>query len=221
MTDEGTASDWKQVLGELFGEGFLVGLIAQLHSHYPTAASAEIEDAVCEAAVKLVEQLSAGKPIRNVRSYFAKVAYRALTRFKGGLAKREVRLPELQLPEDYRPASTAPSAEDEAVAREQHVLRRRAVNAMKLEIRSWTNANIREVMLVVIEAAEAGELIEADEITRIVSQNLGEEVSVPTVRVWKQRGFERIRTFLNNHMRELVGQVELAGNREMTSNREK
>lgn len=219
MTDDGTASDWKHVLGDLFNEGFLVGLIAQLRSHYPNASLVEIEDAVCEAAVRLAEHLSAGNSVRDVRSYFAKVAYRTLTRFKGSIAKREVLLPEFQLPEGHRLAGASPSAEDEAVRRDELALRRRAIDAIKREVRTWPNANIREVMLVVIEAAEVGDLIEADEIARIVGQNLGEEVSVPTVRVWKQRGFERIRAFLEGQMREVVEQLGLAGDRRESNNR--
>lgn len=210
MTDDGTASNWEQELDDLFREGFLAGLIAQLHNNYPTASWAEIEDAVCEAAARLAEQLSAGNSVKDVRSYFAKVAYHTHTRFKGSIAKREVRLPELHLPDDYRPAGTSPSAEDEAVRREEKALRRNAIDAMKLEIRTWTNINIREVMLVVIEAAEAGEPIDTDEIARIVAQNLGEEaVSVVSVRKWKQRGFEKIRDFLEEQMKVFVDHAGL------------
>jgi DNA-directed RNA polymerase specialized sigma24 family protein len=206
VTDDESVPPGETVLDDLFREGFLVGLMRQLRRNYPTVGSLEIEDAVCEAAAKVLEQLSNNQKVNDVRSYFAKVAYRTLTRSAARAAKREAPL------EEYRPTGEAPSAEHEVMRREEEAWRRRAIEAMKREVRSWTE-NIREVMLVIIEAAEVGEPIETDEIARIVGQNVGREVSVANVRSWKQRGFRRLREFLEEQMEDFVRHTALVGAR--------
>ena len=74
-------------------------------------------------------------------------------------------------------------------------MRDAAVRAVKNEIRSWTNQNIREVMLVYVDAIALGEPIEAEEVAELVGPILGEEISAGSVRVWKQRGLKRLREY--------------------------
>lgn len=117
-------------------------------------------------------------------SYLAKVAFNTLKRTAERRARQEA-------PLDDRPDDEAASAEDEA-------LRHAAVDAIRAEIRTWTNANIREVMLVYVDSIAYGEPLEAEEVASVVGQNLGEEISAGSVRVWKARGLKKLQEFVGD-----------------------
>jgi DNA-directed RNA polymerase specialized sigma24 family protein len=179
--DTAPGADEKALL-RLMQEHFLVGLVRQMRRAYPNAGLGQLEDAVAEAVHKLVLRLRKGTPVRDVPAYLVTIAH---NEFKRAAARANGR----ELPLDDRPEGVVDSAEREA-------LRDAALTAINTEIRSWENANMREVMLVYVEAISYGEPIEADEVAELVSGILGEQLSPNSVRVWKMRGFRRLRDFV-------------------------
>ena len=169
----------------VLGRHFLTGLVGQLVSAYPSAGSGLAEEAVEEAIRKLVKRMGRPPPVLDVRGYLAKTAFNTLNKTAPKIVGHEV-------PLDQRPDAEVPSAEDEA-------LRDAAVRAVKAEIRIWTNRNVREVMLVYVDAIALGEPIEAEEVAELVSPILGEEISAASVRVWKQRGLKRLREYTEDN----------------------
>lgn len=181
--EEGDAAGESSLL-DLMRGGFLLGLVKQLQAAYPEAGTGQIEDAVAEAVTQLVVRLRKEPPVADVASYLAKVAYNTLKRTARRRARQEA-------PLDDRPEAEAASAEDEA-------LRHAAVEAIRAEIRTWTNANIREVMLVYVDSIAYGEPLEAEEVALIAGQSLGEDISAGSVRVWKARGLKKLQEFVGD-----------------------
>ncbi|MCZ7421916.1 hypothetical protein O7605_20665 [Verrucosispora sp. WMMA2121] len=181
---DGGTWDGVEDLLDLMREHFLVGLVRQMRQVYPEARTVQLEDAVATAVEKLYVQLRKGAAVADPRSYLAKIAH---NEFKRG-AQRSIRREVLH---EQCPEHLDDSAESEA-------LRDAAVSAIKAEVRSWENANIREVMLVYVESIAYGEPVEAEEVAAIVSQTLGEDISASSVRVWKMRGLKKLRDFVEN-----------------------
>jgi len=196
--DEDEDVTGQAALLELMRGGFLLGLLNQLHTAYPSAGTGQIEDAVAEAVSRLVVRVRKEPPVADVAAYLAKVAYNTLKRTAERTARQEAPL------EDRLEEETA-SAEDEA-------LRHAAVDAIRAEIRTWTNANIREVMLVYVDSIAYGEPLEAEEVAAIVGQNLGEEISAGSVRVWKARGLKKLQEFVGDA--GLIDERRTAGDEE-------
>lgn len=166
----------------VLGQSFLLGLVEQLCYSFPTAGLGLAEEAVEEAVRKLVARTQKPPPVRDVRGYLARIAYNTLRRTAPKLVNYE-------RPLEDAPDAALPSAEADA-------LRYAAVQTVKKEIGTWANANMREVMLVYVDAIAIGEPIEAEEVAELVSPILGEEISPASVRVWKQRGMKRLREFV-------------------------
>jgi DNA-directed RNA polymerase specialized sigma24 family protein len=174
----------EDALLDLMRGGFVLGLVSQLQAAYTSAGTGQVEDAVAEAVSRLVVRLRKEPPVADVASYLAKVAHNTLKRTVERRAKQEA-------PLDDRPEEAAPAAEDEA-------LRHAAVEVIRAEIRTWTNANIREVMLVYVDSIAYGEPLEAEEVAVIAGQSLDEEISAGSVRVCKARGLKRLQEFVGD-----------------------
>jgi DNA-directed RNA polymerase specialized sigma24 family protein len=166
----------------VLGQSFLIGLVEQLCRSFPDAGLGLAEEAVEEAVRKLVVRTRKPPPVTDVRGYLARVAFNTLQRAAPKLVNYE------------RPMENAP--EIDTASAESDALRYAAIQAVKKEIGTWANANMREVMLVYIDAITIGEPIEAEEVAELVSPILGEEISPGSVRVWKQRGMKRLREFV-------------------------
>lgn len=188
----------EEPLLELLRGGFMLGLVGQLQAAYPSAGTGQVEDAVAEAVSRLLVRLRKEPPVADVASYLAKVAYNTLKRTAERRAAYEVPLEE-------RPEGAAESAEEAA-------LRHAAVEVIRAEIRTWTNANIREVMLVYVDSIAYGEPLEAEEVALIAGQSLGEEISAGSVRVWKARGLKRLQEFVGDA--GLIDERRLGGEEE-------
>lgn len=178
-SDEASEDERADAIFDAVREGFLVGLVRQLRAAYGDATTEQAEDAVAEAAKRLVARMKRPPRVDDIRAYLAKVAHNEIKQ----ILKRAARLGEVAL-EDWD--DTAESAESEA-------LRDAAVEAIKAEIRTWENANIREVMLIVVDSIAFGEPLDHSEVAAVAGQNLGEEISVSSVSQWKSRGMRRLR----------------------------
>jgi len=169
-------------LEQLLVDRFFLGLIDQLQAQFRNVGSGRVEDAVAHAVEKVLKRLEKGQ-IRDVKAYLAKVAYNDLNKF----SRRQKRYPEVVL--DERDEGASGSAEDSA-------LRSAAIDIIKAEVRSWENANIREVMLVYIDVIAYDEPMDTDEVAELVSATLGQEIAPGSVRTWKARGLRKLREFI-------------------------
>ncbi|MGY1635422.1 RNA polymerase sigma factor [Geodermatophilus sp. SYSU D00742] len=181
-TSGSAAEDFEglEALQWVLHERFLLGLVEQLRRQFDNVGSAEVEDAVATAVEKLLERFEAHGPVRDVRSFLARVAWNELLKLT--TRRRD-------FPVERHADAVAPGPEDT-------VLRDMAVELIKAEIRTWENANIKQVMLVYLDMVVAGDVLETDEIAEIVSENLGEQINPLSVRKWKSRGLRRLREFV-------------------------
>jgi DNA-directed RNA polymerase specialized sigma24 family protein len=183
LTDDPSAGDPLGELEQLISAGLFDGLVRQIRSHYPWLGKQNVEDAVAEAVERVVRRLQRGPLHGNLADYVFKAALNS-ARKTGRTVARRAETSLHAVPE----ATVSRSLEDDA-------LRAMAVGLLLAEVRSWENTNIREVTLVYLEAAVAGEPMEAGEVADVVSQVLGEEINLRSVSQWKARGFRRLGAF--------------------------
>lgn len=171
-------------LEQLMVDKFFLGLATQLQKQFDNVGSGRVEDAVAHAVEKLLKRQTED-PVRNIKGYLATIAYNDLNKY----TNRQKKHPEVGL--DEREDAPAASAENEA-------LRSSAFDIIKAEVRSWENANIREVMLVYIDIMAYDEPMDSDEVAELVSNTLGEEIAASSVRTWKARGIRKLREFIES-----------------------
>jgi DNA-directed RNA polymerase specialized sigma24 family protein len=182
--DDATPSSEAQLvdLESLVSEGLVTALVRQIQSQYGWLGSAEVEDVVAGAIEQVVRRVKKAPLSGDLAAYVFKAAlYRAKNTARQ-VARRAER------PLDDLPASTSPPVDEE-------VLRRRVVELLVAEIRSWENAHIREVTLIDLEAAVAGEPLDDAEVADLVSQVLGEEINPRSVSQWRRRGLQKLTKF--------------------------
>lgn len=169
-------------LEALVSEGLVAALVRQIHSQYRWLGSAEVEDVVAGAIEQVVHRVKKAPLSGDLAAYVFKAAlYRAKN-----TARQVARRAERPL-DDLRVDSTPPVDEE--------VLRRQVVELLIAEIRSWENAHIREVTLVDLEAAVAGEPLDDTDVADLVSQVLGEEINPRSVSQWRRRGLQKLTKF--------------------------
>jgi DNA-directed RNA polymerase specialized sigma24 family protein len=181
-TAEATGLDQLELL---LRQRFFDGLVRQLRVKFSNLGSSDVEDAVAGAVESLVKRLSRRPVSGDLRAYLSKSAFNEARR----AARRRTR--GLECPLDERDDSELPSTEDDA-------LRTAGIEMIKAEVRSWENANVREVTLVYVEALVEGELLDTEEVAEIVSTVLGEEINPNSVRTWKARGLRKLQQFVNS-----------------------
>jgi DNA-directed RNA polymerase specialized sigma24 family protein len=166
----------------LVSEGLVTAMVRQIQSQYRWLGSAEVEDVVAGAIEQVVRRVKKAPLSGDLAAYVFKAAlYRAKN-----TARQVARRAESPL--DDLPAGTSPPADEE-------VLRRQVVELLVAEIRSWENAHIREVTLVDLEAAVAGEPLDDTDVADLVAQILGEEINPRSVSQWRRRGLQKLTKF--------------------------
>jgi DNA-directed RNA polymerase specialized sigma24 family protein len=163
-------------LAELTRERFPEGLVRRLEHRFRDSgldADAAVGDAI-EIMVKKANTLQ----VANPRAYLAAVATNLLRR---AAAKQAV----LSFDDERDNVSAETAAEDEA-------LRTEIFKYVKSLVGLWENARLRATTLLELDATFLGEPLSNEELAAQLEDILGEEVSRPTVRKWKQRGLERV-----------------------------
>lgn len=169
-------------LESLVSEGLVTALVRQIQSQYRWLGSAEVEDVVAGAIEQVVHRVKKAPLSGDLAAYVFKAAlYRAKNTARQAARRAEGPLDDL-------PVGTSPPVDED-------VLRRQVIELLVAEIRSWENAHIREVTLVDLEAAVAGEPLEDTEVAELVTQVLGEEINSRSVSQWRRRGLQKLTKF--------------------------
>lgn len=166
----------------LVSEGLVTALVRQIQFQYGWLGSAEVEDVVAGAIEQVVRRVKKAPLSGDLAAYVFKAALYRAKNTAQQVARRAER------PIDDLPGGTSPPVDEE-------VLRRQVVELLVAEIRSWENAHIREVTLVDLEAAVAGEPLDDTEVADLVSQVLCEEINPRSVSQWRRRGLQRLTKF--------------------------
>lgn len=167
------------VVTEMYTNGRLDGLVAQLRHDYSKLPWHRLEESVLDGFVALYRKLL-------TEDVFAPVAF-VYKAARNTINKELERTPTLlMLPEDDGPDAIA-AERLEAEHDEVRALRREhAFRYLLGVVDSWTNGNVKQVTRLVIEAATHGEPLEASEIATRLGLNPN------SVRKWKQRGLDRL-----------------------------
>lgn len=177
-----TPEDQLEELAELVDGGLIDALVRQIRAYYGTLGSGDVEDAVADAVERVVRRMKKGPLEGDLRSYMFKATLNSANK----AVRRAQRRAESSL--DASPEGAAPAVDEE-------VLRGQVIQLLLAEIRSWENAHIREVTLIYLEAAVAGEPIEGEEVAELASHILGEEINPRSVSQWRARGIRKLTTF--------------------------
>lgn len=164
---------------QMYTDGRLDGLVAQLRHDYGKLPRHRLEEAVLDGFVALYRKLLAEDVLAPVA-----FVYKAA---RNTINKELARTPTLvTLPEDDRPDAIAAERLDAEHDEVRAMRREHAFRYLLGVVESWTNGNVKDVTRLVIEAATHGEPLEASEIGTRLGLN-------PTsVRKWKQRGLDRL-----------------------------
>jgi DNA-directed RNA polymerase specialized sigma24 family protein len=170
---------------ELMRERFPDGLVRTLEAKFSTGRVDDFEDAIAEAFAKLVRRKSA---LENPRGYVTAVATNAMLRILSRAARE--RLPDSDMPEEGGSDTWADPTGDEAIGAAMFEFVRGIVE-------HWESRNYRTAMLVILEAAELGEPLVAEELAEELEERLGHDVLLSTARQWRKRGLDRLRAELH------------------------
>jgi len=99
-----------------------------------------------------------------------------------------------------REASPSELVELRATPFEPDVHSEAELDRVRAGVATWKNANIRAVMLVVIDAAREGEYLTLREITDAASATLDEPLAAGSVKTWKRRGIKKLVEQFNLHI---------------------
>lgn len=167
------------VVTQMYADGRLDGLVAQLRHDYGRLPRHRLEEAVLDAFVALYRRLLA-------EDVEAPVAF-AYKTARNMINKELDRTPALvALPDDDNPGAIAGGQLDDGHDEVRAMRRDHAFRYLLGVVGSWTNSNVKQVTQLVIEAATHGEPLEAPEIASRLGLNPN------SVRKWKQRGLDRL-----------------------------
>jgi hypothetical protein len=161
-------------LEALTRERFPEGLARRLQHRFRAKgldADAAVGDAI-EIMVKKADTLQVDDP----RAYLTAIAF--------NLLRRAAKQPTL-LGLEEREESGDYDIEDEA-------LRTEVFRYVKGLVERWENKSLQATALVVIDSAFLGEPLTTEELAEQLEDILGEEISLPTVRKWKERSLDRL-----------------------------
>jgi DNA-directed RNA polymerase specialized sigma24 family protein len=178
--------DPRAMVEALYESGYLDGLTRSMHRRWDRLPVEDIELIVAEAVGVLYEAVSQGKRVLNIKSYLWKVADNLANKL------HETKVLEDAIPDDLEdPTTTSQRPDDEGdpydeIEPEERV--RMAVVIARSLLHKLGERNIRNVMEYIFDAVEAGR----DDVT---TEEICEALGYPnrgTVRVWIQRGFDRL-----------------------------
>lgn len=155
-------------------ERFPEGLARRLQHRF-RASGVDADGAVGDA-IEIMVRKADSLQVDDARAYLTAVAFNLLRR-----ATKQQTLLELEGNEDIGGGNV----EDEA-------LRTEVFKYVKGLVQRWENKGLQATALVVIDSAFLGEPLTNEELGEQLEDILGEEISAPTVRKWKQRSLERL-----------------------------
>jgi hypothetical protein len=174
MTTPTTRPKLLDELETLTRERFPEGLARRLQHQFRVKgldADGAVGDAI-EIMVKKADTLQ----VEDARSYLTAVAFNLLRRAANKQTMFSL---------DERDGVGDDGVEDEA-------LRKEIFKYVKDLVERWENKSLRATALLVIEGTFLGEPLTTEELAEQLEDILGEEVSLPTVRKWKQRSLDRL-----------------------------
>ena len=175
----------------MLANGLAEGVISQMRADYSRVPYHRLQDAVADGFVALYRKLL-NEDVSGRLAFVFKVA-------KNTLNKELERTPALvPLPADAsRDALLAEAGLDSDDQEVRAIRREHALRYLLGIIESWTNGNLKQVMRLVIESGMVGEPLESAEVGERIGLNAG------SVRVWKQRGLDRLAAHVESFGLEL------------------
>ena len=174
-----TGSDLLEELAELAHARFPEGLVRRLEHRFH-GRGLDAENAVAEGVAKMAERAGSGE-IDDPRAYLAAIAFNAMRQ-----AAKRAAFEELD------------DAAGAGVLVEDEVLIRETFRYVKTLVEAWENKNLRTVTLLVVDSTYLGEPLTTAELAEHLEVIVGEEVSLVTVRKWKERGLARLQDQLRS-----------------------
>lgn len=162
----------------LIEHGFVDRTVRGLQAKHPDAAD-DVEDAVATAVVKLVTRFNSGKPpVGDIAGY-------VYTAARNGVYDAHKR--------HQRDVEFDPDAHDSMGQSADHdLLQKEAYRAIQQIVRRWPNRNLREYMLLYLDALYYGEPLTIIDAARQLSDIFGEEVNPGSIGTWKRRALAKL-----------------------------
>ena len=161
----------------LMEEGFLDGVVRLLRSQNPDAGD-DVEDAVANAVLKLVTRTTNGAPVTDVRAYL-------FTAARNGVYDAHARMRRL---EDFDPERH----DVLGLPADHALLQKEAYRAVQTLVRRWPNRNLREYMLLYLDALYQDEPLTLTDAAEKLSDLFGEQVNLLSIGTWKRRALAKL-----------------------------
>jgi DNA-directed RNA polymerase specialized sigma24 family protein len=182
-----SSGDPRVMVEALHRSGYLDGLTAQMKSRWDNLPWEDLESIVAEAVQVLYVEVSKGKKVFNVKSYLWKSVNNMAYDFHEKKSVEDALTDEMR--DDFIAAQVQEEQPDDLYDElDLDEKLKLAINIARSLISKLGPQNIQQVMEYIFDAVEAGrEDVTAEEICEALGYtNRG------TVRVWIQRGFERL-----------------------------
>lgn len=141
----------------------------------------DVADAVGTAVLKLVTRSLMKEPIDDVAGYLYQTAVHGVYDAHEKLQRH----PDVEYGTDELDTSLGPDQDHE-------LLKKEAYRALQRLVRGWPNRNMREYILLWIDACYFQEPLTLADAARKLTDILGEPVNVGSVGQWKRRGLAKL-----------------------------
>lgn len=157
---------------------YLEGLVRRLENRF-RGQGLDVDGAVGDA-IETMTKKAESLQVKDPPAYLYAIAANLLRRE----AKEHVLFPVDALDDHAHVAARVDVVDD--------ALRTDVFKYVKSLIERWENKSLRVTALLVMEASFVGEPIPTEELAEQLEEILGEEVSLTTVRKWKERSLDRL-----------------------------
>jgi hypothetical protein len=196
--DEGPEEHLNEAMAQeaevMLEEGFIEGLAQQLRRRFPSFEH-EADASVGHGVHKLITRC---RSPRKPPDYIAACAYNYMKRF----ARRASLHDSLDVIRGDSSDGVPVEVPDTGWTVEERAL----IDEVYLElchyVETWEAGNVRSVTLLFLEATQHGDPLTSEEAADQLGEILGEEIDADFVRVWKSRGFKRLRKWVSNGLTE-------------------
>lgn len=172
-------TDLEGEITRLMATGFFDGCVRML-GRSMRADQADVEDAILDSIVRLLERGAKKAPVEDVQKYLYSCARNGLRRRQKALAL----------------SAAAEHTDGEHPSAEQEALSSARYDGIVAHVKTWENARIRVVTLLYLAGIYEGDPLTTAEVATMTGDILGEEIEVKSVGTWRKRGFDRLATFV-------------------------